>query len=306
MTISERSYHLALRAYPKGFREIHGDEMLTTLAEMREGGKERGRLRDLASLVWGGGRQRWLSSTGGSFAATVRQGLAWGVLLLVVRQFGLAAQDVWRPGVNGWLAGDPYLVAHILLLSAWLVTFCLLAGGSRRWGLAALTTTLTGFVYVRVDLALSYGGRFDLPWTLGFFVPVVLPLLAAYAWPAHGVKLRPRWWPAWLVPAAFLAPLSMLGYGWGAGLGQLPLAWTLVAVGALAVLTAIVLGFSDPRWLPALALLLIAYVVKDAIPVMSGRNLLIDDIVPLAVVGIIVPSVCLLIVRQVRERVIRT
>lgn len=305
MTTTERCYRLALLAYPRDFRQTHGEEMLTTLVEMREGGHARGRLRDLLSLVWGGGRQRWLTSTGGSFAATIRQGLAWGVLILVVRQFGLAAQQLWRPLVNGWLSNDHFLVAHVLLLAAWLVTFCLLAGGSRRWGLVALTATLAGFVYFRVDEALSYPGRFDLPWTLGFFVPAVLPLLAAYAWPKHGVKLRLGWWPLWLVPVAVVGPLSMLGYGWGAWFGQLPLAWMLIAVGALVGLTAIVLGSSDPRWLPAVALLLIAYEAKEAVPIMSGRNLLADAVVPLAVVGIVVPSICLLAVRQIRKRAVR-
>jgi hypothetical protein len=301
MTARERWYHLALRAYPRGFRQIHGEEMLTTVFDMREAGKVRGRVRDLVSLVFNGGRQKWLESTGGSLAATLRQGLAWGALVLVARQVGLAAQDVFEPLIRGY-HNDPFV---ILLLVGWLVTFCVLAGGSRRWGLIALTVTLVGFVYYRVHMALGYGGRFDLPWTLGFSVPVVLPLLAAYAWPERGVKLRIRWWPLWLVPAAALSPLSVLGGPWGLWFDHRFFQWLLVGIGLVTGGLAIAAGLSDPRWLATACLLFCAYWAKDVVPIASGRSLALGALVPLVLFWVIAPVVALLLARRVRKRAVR-
>ncbi len=309
MNKRDRWYRLVLHAYPRDFRQDHGQEMLTTLSDMREANRGRGALRDLASMLWGGGRQRWLTGTGGSLSITLRQGAAWAVLVLIARQVGLAAQDVFGSLIKYGQVFSFGMGAAILvpLLVGWLATFCLLASGRRAWGLAALTATLIGFTYCRIQITLDYGGRFDLPWTLGFFLPVVLPLLAAYAWPPKGMRLRARWWMLWLVPSAVIGPLSGLGWTWGPSwFAQMPLVWLLTVVGALVIgLTALIMGLCDPRWLVAAALLVMAWEAKHALPVISGRSLFLDTIVPLVVLWVFIPGICFLVVRLVSKRAVR-
>ena len=231
--------------------------------------------------------------------------MAWAVLVLIARQVGLAAQDVF---VNLIRYGQVFsfgMNAAVLvpLLAGWLATFCLLASGRRAWGLAALTVTLMGFTYVRLWMALDYGGRFDLTWTLAFFLPVVLPLLAAYAWPKQGVRLRARWWALWLVPSAVVGPLSMLGWMWGPSwFAHISLAWPLIVVGVVAGLLAVSVGLCDPRWLVAAALLFMAWEAKHALPVMSGRSLFLDALAPLVLLWVVITVMCLLIVRRVAAK----
>ncbi len=118
MRIVDRCYFLTLRAYPQAFRKEHGEEMLATLAEARDAGESPHHLRQLVSLVFGGSRQRWLSSSNGSLVTTVRQGLAWGVLVLVARQAGLAVYDLIQPFVRGW--EDPFSLTYLGLALGWI------------------------------------------------------------------------------------------------------------------------------------------------------------------------------------------
>jgi hypothetical protein len=83
-----RFYSLVFHAYPAGFRRKHGEAMLGTLADMRDAGDSRGLFSQTASLFGGGHRERWLSSTNGSLALTLRQGLAWGALWLAAVSAG--------------------------------------------------------------------------------------------------------------------------------------------------------------------------------------------------------------------------
>ena len=57
MTAAERTYRLALQAYPAAYRAERGPEILATLDEMRAG-RRRPEARQVLSLIAGGIRAR--------------------------------------------------------------------------------------------------------------------------------------------------------------------------------------------------------------------------------------------------------
>ena len=302
MEVLQHVYAGALRAYPPEFRQEHEEEVLGTLAEMRDDGGRRHHARQLASLLFQGNQQRWLKGTGGSLSTTIRQGLAWGLLVLIARQAGLAAVDVVRPLVYGW---HSFPVANLLLLAGWLIAFCLLALGKRRWGLAALGVVAAGFVYSRVVLALGYGGRFDLPWTLHFFLPVVLPLFLAWLWPEQGVKL-----PVWLLPpmlaiAGAFPLLSFLPYGNTLGIGNTRYVASVVlwfGIGVILAVLLIVTAVSDPRWAVAVCPLLAVFGGQHVVGGMPSAAAL-DNLVWVIVLWVVAPALLILFAGRVRRRV---
>ena len=296
MRIVDRLYSLALRVYPQTFREEHGEEMLATLAEVRDTGESPHHLRQIASLLFGGNRQRWLSSSNGSLVTTVRQGLAWGVLVLVARQAGLAVNDLIQPFLRGW--DDPFSLTYLSLALGWIAAFCLLASGRRRWGLAVLAIVACGFAYESVQLALSYGGPFSLPFTLHFFLPTVLPLLAACVWPSRGVKLSAWFWPPALVLAALVPPISVLS-----GPFESPFAFAfpilsiaLVPVGALLVLTMLVVSWSDPRWAVASALVITVFGGQAIVASLAGSDP-VQNGLQITALWIVVPAAAIMLAR---------
>lgn len=321
MEIWKHVYAVALRAYPAEFRKEHQEDVLATLADMSEAGERRRHVRQLASLVFNGNRQRWLRSTGGSLSATIRQGLAWGLLVLIARQAGLAAVDVFRPMVHGWT--NPSLVSDGLLLVGWVAAFCLLAAGARRWGLALLGAVTAGYVYHRVTFALGYGGRFDLPWTLHFFLPTVLPMVLACLWPRKGVKLPVWWWPPLLVAAGAIPLLSTAPWGaWrfseAATIGVSPsetvvlshgtptafwvycAAWYLAGIILVALLFAV--AASDPRWALAAWPVFAVFGGQHLVSAMAGSQSL-DNLLYIVGLLLVAPAVFLLFARRVRRRV---
>lgn len=297
MRLVDRLYSLALRAYPPAFREEHEEEMLATLAEVRDAGEPPHHLRQTASLLFGGSRQRWLFSSSGSLAATVRQGLAWGVLILVARQAGLAVYELIQPFVRGW--EDPFSLTYLLLAIGWVAAFCLLASGRRRWGLAVLGVVVCGFIYNSVQLALSYGGPFSLPFTLHFFLPVVLPLLAACVWPSRGVTLSAWFWVPGLALAALVPPISVLFGPFESMFGfvyPIP-GMALVAVGVLAILVILAVGWSDPRWAVAFALSITVFGGQALVTSLAGSDPVQNGLQIMAL-WVVVPAGAIILARS--------
>ena len=181
MRFADRLYSLALRAYPRDFRDNNREEVLGTIADLRDAGEARGVVRQTISLGYNGNRLRWLRATGGSVAQTFRQGLAWGVLILIARHAGLGLQDLFQ---QWYYLGGHVSLSGIALTAGWLAVFALLVGGRRKWGLVLLGVVMAGFVAERVAFSLSYGGPFDWQFTFRFFLPTIVPLLFAYLRPA--------------------------------------------------------------------------------------------------------------------------
>ena len=77
MTAAERTYRLALRAYPAAYRAERGPEILATLAEM-QGDRRSPEARQVVALIAGGVRAREAATTGGTTAGMWAEGCAPG------------------------------------------------------------------------------------------------------------------------------------------------------------------------------------------------------------------------------------
>jgi hypothetical protein len=221
-----RRYQRLLLTYPTGYREAHGDEIVSTLLEAARPTQRFPSWREATSLLLGGLRLRARQAAKQSPTRLWTDGLHLGVLLVVLVNLGGAMELLLPP----WTA--------LLAVGALAVL--------RGWGRTALAATAIAALAVARPLLPHIG----LPWWLpgygdwsavGRYVwPAVV--LAVLAWPGVG-RLRPRsWW--WLLLPAAQAALPLAERPWsvvkaGAEVGLL-LAVLVVAVGAL-----------DPR--PAIA-----------------------------------------------------
>jgi hypothetical protein len=221
-----RRYQRLLLTYPTGYREAHGDEIVSTLLEAARPTQRFPSWREATSLLLGGLRLRARQAAKQSPTRLWTDGLHLGVLVVVLVNLGGAMEMLLPP----WTA--------LLAVGALAVL--------RGWGRAALAATAIAALAVARPLLPHIG----LPWWLpgygdwsavGRYVwPAVV--LAVLAWPGVG-RLRPRsWW--WLLLPAAQAALPLAEPPWsmvkaGAEVGLL-LAVLVVAVGAL-----------DPR--PAIA-----------------------------------------------------
>jgi hypothetical protein len=283
MRFGDRLHRWALHAYPRDFQHESGEEVLGTIADMRDAGAKRGVLRQAASLGYNGSRLRWLRATDGSMAQTLRQGAAWGVLLLIAWQVGLGVYELVRSLSQPWARPSLFpqypqtalSLVEISLLVGWLAVFGLLASGRRRWGLPLLGLVLAGFVGREVALSLSYGGHFSWAFTLNFFLPILLPVLCAFFWPARPMRLS---LPviavvligAVVIPAARVAlwrvGFDSLGHGY---------AWwgIQVALCFVAAVFGILVSLSDPRWAIAGVVVALRPVIREIIAESAGNRL---------------------------------
>jgi hypothetical protein len=206
------------------------------------------------------------------------------VLVLVGRQAGLALSEVIPRFGRHWVA--PLSFANLMLALGWILAFCLLAAGRRRWGLIALTLILGGWVFHSVQLAISYGGKFSWPFTLHFFLPTALPLLAAYAWPSGRVKLPALSWAPIIALTAAILP-RWLGVA------------MVVGIAICAVAVALALSLTDPRWAVAAALVVSVFGGQRAINLVGGD--LIDSGLGILVLWILIPGVAVMVARRARR-----
>jgi hypothetical protein len=215
LRILDRFYSLVFHAYPAGFRREHREEMLGTLADMRDARDSRDFFHQTASLFLGGHRERWLNGTGGSLALTLRQGLAWGALFILamraggyIVQAGYGIVTVLSHGWDGWYGeylatgvSTIWLPLEAVLALGCLAAFLLLAAGRRGLGLWAVGVITVASVAQRY---LLYGG-YDT--TLNMELPLLWPImrevittmvpvaLAVLSWPrGFQFALRPRAW----------------------------------------------------------------------------------------------------------------
>lgn len=279
MNLAERLCSLALRVYPRDFREDNREEILGTIADMRDAHESTGPLRQAVSLGYNGNRLRWLRATGGSVGQTLRQGIAWGVLLLIARQAGLGIYELIRPLWGPWTGAtllphypdghSDFSSVEIALLVGWAAVFFLLISGRRRWGLPLLGAVLAGYVTRQVMFSLGYGGPFSWSFTLSFCLPVLLPLLCAYVWPQRGARLSWRFGVVVLIGATALPAVQVAL--WNAHVGNnyvfhSLVGWAIqVGVCFIAAVFIILVGLSDPRWAMAGTLIAFQPVVREAI-----------------------------------------
>ena len=188
------------------------------------------------------------------------------------------------------------------MIVGWVAVFGLLASGRRRWGLSLLGVVLAGFVARQVMFSLGYGGPFSWPFTLNFFLPVLLPLLCSYFWPRRPVKFSLPLITAIMI-AAVLIPAAQVAL-WNVGLAYNPwhgLAAWAIEVGAcvIAAVFAILVGLSDPRWATAGAVVAFQPVVREAMAEGLGNRLS-----AVFILVILIPIVALLLAFRARRRAV--
>lgn len=272
MRFAHTMYSLALRAYPGDFQDESREEVLGTIADMQAVGEKRGMFRQAVSLGYNGNRLRWLRATSGSVSQTLRQGMAWGVLLLIAWQAGLGVYELLR---SLWLPWARPSLLQIALVIGWLAVFGLLVSGRRRWGLPLLGLVLAGFITREVVFSLSYGGHFSWPFTLNFFLPILLPLLCGFVWPDRPVRFS-RPFIATILIAAVAIPAARVAF-WNVGFDSLwyGYAWwgIQVALCFIAAVFAILLSLSDSRWAIAGTVVAFQPVIREIIAESAGNRL---------------------------------
>jgi hypothetical protein len=254
----ERRYRSLLRAYPKAYRDSHGEELVSTLMEASDPQARRPAFREVAALIAGGfaARARNARVPGTPWWA---DGLQLGVLAVATTTFATDI-GVFREGRHIHFTEPIWMLGAIVLMVA--IT--------RGWLWLALPLALG----VAIETSRSlYAGRFDdgvlesgPPHTfIGQMLPywIILAGLAILA-VRPGNRLPARSWSWLLIPALFwgtncIVPTFTLGY-------VVPVfvptpTWQIFlagvkALGLVAVIWATVV-IRDGRWALAAALYLL-------------------------------------------------
>ena len=146
-----RRYGALLRAYPKGWREQRGDEMLGTLLDAAEPGRRRPSVRESVSIVVQGLRERLGLRRRRSPGAVWSEGLRIGALLVLGEAFAEALVLLYE---------NTDLPAHA---AAWY-------GAAVPFGGAAMAALVMGRTVVAAVLtgvwAVLPTGQGELPWTV--------------------------------------------------------------------------------------------------------------------------------------------
>jgi hypothetical protein len=221
MTAAERTYRLALRAYPAAYRDARGAEILATLAEM-QGARRRPEVRQVRALLAGGIRAREAVTTGGTTAGMWAEGcrLAAFVLLLLAALRGMyvVATDIWfaRFGMAHTFTPAPAMSTAALMRSTAAVLFPWLAAAALCRGRTTLAIAgpVLGFgLFLSGSMAgLGAGGGFVLSIQLAEAILLAAPIGLLLV--ARGGPSRPssRYSPAWLLVPVLLAALELDGY----------------------------------------------------------------------------------------------
>lgn len=236
MSGAERSYRLALLAFPKAYREERGEEIVTTILEGGDG--RRPRLREFFGLFWAGVAQRSLRAGGERTAGSVRAGLRLGAYFYfwVVAVFFVEA--ALRPPAN------PGFLVHYEISTAGsaAIGVVVLLALSRGWWIAPLGLAVAWSIADR--LFLNSSSPWPWYWTLVSETFGLLPALLCVLARPRRREPRDLRSPLWAIAALVLGALmawhvtSWLEWQWL--LVVPPVAW-------------LVLGWRDLRLSIALA-----------------------------------------------------
>jgi hypothetical protein len=139
-----------LRAYPPGYREHRGEEILGTLMEAAPPGRSWPSARDTASVIAGGLRARREANQRPGLGASLRQAALLGITLYLL--IPLTSQLAGYLGFAAWKPGVGPASAMVLLPCAALVPLAAAWCGRRR--ITAVTAVIAGaaFAYAPVRL----------------------------------------------------------------------------------------------------------------------------------------------------------
>lgn len=214
----ERRARKLLRAYPPGYREHRGEEILGTLLEATAPGRSWPSLRDTASVVVSGVRARREANQRPGLAASLRQAALLGVTLylLTVMTSRLGSyQDsgVWPPGTR---------LLSFTVLAPVAAAWC----GRRR--LTAVTAVLAGAACAYVPLRLmvrgdgtpAYGFHVTLdPVDLEKGLAIPLLALAVLVLATRSGERPPRSW-LWLPVLGAALPAALSFWLWSTPVGH--------------------------------------------------------------------------------------
>ncbi len=221
MTAAERTYRLALRAYPAAYRAERGPEILATLAEM-QGDRRSPEARQVVALIAGGVRAREAATTGGTTAGMWAEGsrLAAFVLLLLaaLRSMYVVAADIWfsqfgmahgfTPAFAMSMTGLARTTAAVMF--PWLAAVALCRGRTRL-AIAGAVASFALF-FTRSMPALGSGVAFVQAIALAEAILLAAPIGLLWVAQRRPGRTAPRYSPAWLLVPPLLAVLELNGY----------------------------------------------------------------------------------------------
>jgi hypothetical protein len=218
VTRLERRGRLLLRAYPAGYRQQRGEEILGTLLEASPPGRSWPRPRDSWALVLGGLRARAMHNQRLPIVASLRLATLLGVCVyLSFSAFGYLL-DGWQPALVGlllcvaalapWLGRRPAMTAAVLAAG---VVLALAVATGPLTTIALLPVGITCLALAAAAILSAGAERPPRAW-------LWLPGLAVAAWLVAELSWATGWFPVWAFtasrPAVLLAGLAVAVLAW--------------------------------------------------------------------------------------------
>ncbi|NRQ40389.1 hypothetical protein HII36_52515 [Nonomuraea sp. NN258] len=257
MTTLERRYRRLLLAYPRQYRLAHGDELLDVLLESAAPDQSVPAVREAAGLVLGGVRARIARlATGSVWAGGVHLGIT------AVSVANLAALLPYAAEIP-WLVACSALATLAVLRGLTRVAFVLTApAGAKAVAIAG------GWQLFDVTLLPVYPGALtdqalfatSGPFSVGAAYAVVLLGLLALIGRGQKAGARSWWWPAAVLPLAWMGP------AWPGVAGGLPLSVSRAGAELTVLGLAVVAAYltRDLRWGLAAAIYLLVASIELA------------------------------------------
>jgi hypothetical protein len=151
----ERNARLLVRAYPPGYRERRGEEVLGTLLETASPGRTWPPAREAASVITGGLRARRAANLRLGVAASLRQVVILGIALYLVQDPAVLVRGFVEWSVSGF-HGSLAAFTHTAAFLPSIVVATVLAGAwaGNRWLVAG--PTLVIFTVTTVYFAVTH------------------------------------------------------------------------------------------------------------------------------------------------------
>ncbi|RLP87676.1 hypothetical protein EAD89_18435 [Micromonospora sp. BL4] len=253
----ERRYRHLLRAYPAGYRQARGAEIVGTYLDLAGPDRRWPSILEVADVVAGGGRERLRAAGAADLIPGVRlAGLLSYLTATALAGFWATAEVVTTSGVWGSPAFGPFATTGIVIWAGWLLAAVAYAVGPARWVRAAI-----GLALLLTAAVVPVAALFELPRPYLFvLLPQATLGVLALAGPSRTAR-RQRLVPLAIALAAALIAVGVLSgesawfYRFSYGGAFLPEAGAALLL--TAVLAATVLSLrGDARGLWALLVLL--------------------------------------------------
>jgi hypothetical protein len=200
----ERRYRQLLRAYPAGYRQARGAEIVGTYLDLAGPDRRWPSILDVADVLAGGGRERLRAAGAADLIPGVRLAAVLSyITATALAGFWAAAEVVTTPGMWGSPAFGPFATTGIVVWAFWLLAAVVHVFGPAPWARAAI-----GLALLLTATVVPVAALLELPRPYLFvLLPQATLGLLALAIPSH-TALRHRLIP---VPIALVAALIAVG-----------------------------------------------------------------------------------------------